>query len=78
MIDIYPLTIIADRYGGVYSGGAYLAFNLYPCEIPDEVEGSDLITADFWSQFYQDEIDIKIGIGQTPDEAYEDLKQQLI
>lgn len=24
--DIYPLTIIQDRYGGAYSGGRWLAF----------------------------------------------------
>ena len=26
--EMYPLTIIKDRYNGTYSGGMYLAFNL--------------------------------------------------
>ncbi len=25
----YPLTIVADRYGGAYSGGNYVAFPLH-------------------------------------------------
>lgn len=32
--EIYPLTIISDRYTGAYSGGEYLAFNLDFDEIP--------------------------------------------
>lgn len=39
--DIYPLTIICDRYSGTYSGGEYLAFNLDFDEIPQEVLGDD-------------------------------------
>lgn len=33
-LELYPLTIIKDRYSGVYSGGKWLAFNLDPEEIP--------------------------------------------
>lgn len=28
--DIYPLTIVKDRYTGVYSGGIYTAWKLSP------------------------------------------------
>ena len=31
--DIYPLTVVEDRYGGCYSKGIYLAFNLYGGDI---------------------------------------------
>lgn len=37
--DIYPLTIIRDRYNDVYSGGKYLAFNLDADEIPTAIWG---------------------------------------
>lgn len=42
--DIYPLTIISDRYDGCYTGGIYLACNLYP-EIVAELELDD---EDYW------------------------------
>lgn len=31
---VYPLTILRDRYGGTYSGGAYLAWNRHYDDIP--------------------------------------------
>ena len=37
-LDMYPITILTDRYGGTYSGGGWLAFNLPPEEIPFEVD----------------------------------------
>jgi hypothetical protein len=39
--DIYPLTIMKDRYSGVYSEGAYLAFNDYFHHLPKSIAGSD-------------------------------------
>lgn len=39
--NIYPLTIIRDRYCGSYSGGTYVAFNLESPEVPKEVFGDD-------------------------------------
>ena len=47
----YPLTIVADRYGGCYSGGNFLAF---PCdynEIENEVAGSDHECQHYWDTF---------------------------
>ena len=40
--DIYPLTIIPDRYNGAYSGGKWLAFDQYHYNIPDEVDDGDV------------------------------------
>ena len=37
MDTVYPLTIKADRYSGVYSGGAYTAWPCDEAEIPSEV-----------------------------------------
>ena len=46
--DIYPLTIIRDRYNGTYSSASYLAFNLDSNSIPSEVHGSDTLCSYFW------------------------------
>lgn len=51
--DIYPLTIVRDRYNGCYTGGRYLAFNLDPWQIPRSVDGDDGDCQDFalkWSE----------------------------
>lgn len=65
----YPLTIITDRYGGVYSGGEYLAFPNYYHDIPSNgPEGCDGDCIYFWSSY-----DGFCGLGVTPQEAYNDL-----
>ena len=46
--DIYPLTVIRDRYNGTYSGASYLAFNLDSNSVPSEVHGSDTPCSYFW------------------------------
>ena len=51
--DIYPLTIMKDRYSGVYSEGAYLAFNDYFHRLPKAIAGSDGDCISFWSDFIQ-------------------------
>ena len=40
--DIYPLTVIRDRYNGTYSGASYLAFNLDSNLVPSEIHESDV------------------------------------
>lgn len=68
--DIYPLVIVADRYGGCYSGGRYLAFNMY--EAPDEAFGDDITCCKYFSNTE----DI-IGKGYSPQGAAEDLARKL-
>lgn len=65
---IYPLTVIADRYGGTYSHGAYTAWKLDPFDIPKAVYGDDVECMNFW-------FDNKIicGKGRTVSEAVGDL-----
>lgn len=70
---IYPVTIISDRYDGVYSGGKWTAWNLDESEIPEDASGDDLACYDFWNM----EEKPVCGIGQTPNEAYEDLKMKI-
>ena len=72
--DIYPLTIICDRYSGTYSGGAYLAFNLDFDEIPAEVNADDVSCAGFW---VEEADNYKIGKGSCIDEALDNLVELL-
>ena len=71
--DIYPCTIIADRYDGSFSGAPWTAWRLSAWEIPDEVEAGDEECHDWWAK--QDKS--LIGLGQSPQEAYDDLKQKI-
>ena len=74
--DIYPLTIVKDRYGGAYSEGQYLAFNLYPGSIPDAVGGGDMEEDAFWRE-NGEHTKFLIGKGYTPDSALLDLAQKI-
>lgn len=74
-MDIYPLTIIADRYSGTYSGGAYTAWNLDCWDIPDGPDGGDTECMMFWDNADKYYI---IGRGGTPDEAVADLERRLV
>lgn len=68
-LDIkYPLTIIADRYGGTYSRGRFLAFPLGFNEVPEEVAEDDVPCVHFWGWYNE-----PVGRGTTPEEAYLNL-----
>jgi hypothetical protein len=72
--QIYPLTILFDRYNAMFSKGKYTAFNLDPDKIPPAVYGGDLEHRDFWDGVNDGIIVIDsevkyIGLGDTPDEA---------
>lgn len=69
--ELYPLTIIQDRYSGVYSGGKWTAFNLQYDEIPWQVGAGDIDDFDFDHEKYP------YGVGDTPDLAYRDLQRKL-
>lgn len=79
--DIYPLTIIPDRYNGAFSGGKWTAFNMYYYNIPDEVDDGDMECCNFWNN--QRELEkngenyFRIGIGNTIDEAMKDLLKKM-
>lgn len=68
--NIYPLTIIKDRYSGVYSGGEYTAWNLAHDEIPTAIDEDDVTCRNFWKSNHI----IPIGVGMTIEEAVESLK----
>lgn len=73
--DLYPLTIIRDRYTGVYSGASFTAWNLDYDEIPYEVSGDDISCYQFWSGL--DTAIYVVGKGATVEEAYCDLLQKM-
>lgn len=66
--SIYPLTIVADRYGGVYSRGTFTAWNLDTDEVPTEIASDDVTCMNFWY-----ENTIPCGKGATVDEAVGNL-----
>lgn len=69
--DIYPLTIVNDRYSGTYSGGEYTAWARYPEDIPKAVFGDDTSCWDY----FRTTRDI-YGRGDTPNEAIIDLEKR--
>ena len=72
MNEIYPLTIVKDRYSGTYSGGKYLAYNKHPWEIKDGDEFADDVSCMmFWDEEHP------IGVGDTPQEATNHLSIKL-
>jgi hypothetical protein len=62
-----PVTIVAARYGGIYEPGRWLAFPLWPEELPDGWSGGDAECYAFWQE-HRD-----YGGGDTPTAAYRDL-----
>lgn len=70
--EIYPLTILKDRYGGIYSGGKYLAFNKHHDEIPNNVYGDDIACCEFWEDF----CDV-YGTGNTIENAIQELTEKI-
>lgn len=72
MNDIYPLTVVKDRYGGAYSGGKYTAWNMDSHEIPIDIDSDDNMCEAFW--VYNT---IIVGKGNTMDEAVDNLAKLL-
>lgn len=66
--EIYPFTVVMDRYGGAYSGGEFTAWNLDFYEIPPEIAGDDVTCYDFWQKNK-----IPVGKGNGLREAVLDL-----
>ena len=87
--DIYPLTVIRDRYNGTYSGASYLAFNLDSNLVPSEVHESDVPCPYFWdlidegnfvegkvARDYRDVVKY-VGKGATIEDAVVDLYRKM-
>lgn len=69
----YPITVVADRYGGLYTEGEWLAFPLRPEDVPRQSNGSDIAQLDFLESYHE-----PYGIGPTPDVAVNQLTQSIL
>ena len=74
---LYPLTIVMDRYTGVYSGGKFTAWNLNPDEVPEEICWDDGTVMSFFNNIRKGKSTFVYGIGATPDEAAMDLYMKM-
>ena len=63
----YPVTIVRSRYGGIYEGAKWLAFNLDPEELESHAKGWDGGDGECSGFFYTTKL--SIGRGETPDLA---------
>lgn len=70
--EIYPVTIVSDRYGGTYSGGQYTAWLCDPWDVPSEIDEGDVGCSQFWCNCKE-----IVGKGATPMLALEDLRTKL-
>ena len=73
MYDLYPVTIVANRYGGIYEGGLFGAFPVDAIAIPFASYGIDIDCLEWWSAYGD-----LVGIGNTPDSALQDLHSKLV
>jgi hypothetical protein len=81
-IDMHPVVIVQDRYGGVYSGGAWLAVGgattlengAYRVirTLEEGPHGDDVTAGEFWMNPPD-----WIAVGSTPDLAFRALQTKL-
>ena len=72
----WPTTILRDRYGGVYSGGAWTAWPLEPDAVPAEASGDDVRCRRWWKE-RRKVAEIPVGVGDSPQAALEALRAQI-
>lgn len=75
MKEIYPLTIVRDRYTGAYSGGEFIAWPMEYFQIPEDPQADDTACMLFW--IWAEGNSIPYGRGKTPEEALRDLQERL-
>lgn len=64
---VWPIAIFQSRYSGVYEGGLWFAVR--SCySVPEEAHGDDIDCLDWFIENKN-----KIGIGDTPNEAHDNL-----
>lgn len=73
--NIYPVTIVRDRYSGTYSGADWLAFRCESESVPEEVGGGDSTEQNFWTEFNlrPGKDRYPVGRGGSPEEALRNL-----
>ena len=73
-MSLYPVTIIMDRYGGVYSEGKYVAFPMRWDSVPEGCDADDVTCSEFWGEV--DKAGAPAGVGDSPNEAMADLEKK--
>lgn len=76
---IWPVTIVKARYQGSYEGGLWLAFDCQYWQVPEAVYGDDISCSTFFDEYNKSnrkKNPLKIGRGETPEEALKDLVAQ--
>lgn len=74
--NMYPVTILCDRFNGTYSGGLFTVWGCHPEHIPEKVYSDDDACRDFW-KYEIDNFKYQYGIGGTIQEAVDDLYYKL-
>ena len=62
------VTIVSSRYGGTYEPGVWVAFPMWPEQLPADWNADDVACSRFFADRHGE-----FGGGDTPQEAYEDL-----
>ena len=65
----FSVTIFQARYGGLYEGGRWIAYASHPWNVPHQVSGSDIETAEWFNDHSDD-----VGVGDSPNDALADLR----
>lgn len=68
----FPLTITVARYDGAYERGRYLAWAVWPEDVPPAFHGDDNTCSNFFDSY-----DEPLGRGQTPGDAVLNLVWQI-
>lgn len=73
--NFYPLCVLMDRYGGVYSNGKWTAWVNGIDYIPDGVFSDDVECMTTWRNLQRERREGKTiyGVGNTPEEALRDI-----
>jgi len=72
--ELWPVTIVMARYGGIYEVGRWLAFSSHPDQLPVDWDAGDVLCGKFWGDPQRQ---AEIGGGDSPQDAYEDLVGKL-
>jgi hypothetical protein len=69
---VIPVIIFQTRYGGTYEGGRWAAIYSHPHDFPEEAWGEDTVAVVWWVDHAHD-----VGVGESPNDALEDLRRKL-
>jgi len=74
---LYPIHIIQDRYNGIYSKGDWLAISRYHEYRDSDIENDPLSDDCSARNFWLGPVPKWIGVGNTPNEALENLLSKM-